>query len=129
VSARLAVYRAVHSLRIGNTHKPAAELALDEHALDVLRACRLLPAEDVAWSSARLTEVRHHLEAERNFVRAAIVETTCKELGRPRVDEVVRPVLAARLSEDVRLRALDAILGVMRPAENAQQTVVVHTGA
>lgn len=120
---RLSIYRAVHSLRIGEHHKPARAIELDDAAIASLRPSGL--ERDRAFSGEALTEVRRQLEAERRFLRSSVVGDACKRLGRAQVDDDVRALVASQLAADVRFATLERVLELAIEAEQAQMTLVL----
>ena len=119
----LSIFRSVHSLRVGERHKPARAIELDEDAIAALRTSGL--ERDRAFFGEALTELRRQLEAERRFLRSSVVADTCKRLGRAQVDDEVRAAVDAHLGSDVRFATLDRTLELAREAEQAQMTLVL----
>jgi hypothetical protein len=120
---RLSIYRSVHSLRVGETHKPARAIELDDAAIAALRPSGL--ERDKAFSGEALTELRRQLEAERRFLRSSVVADACKRMGRAQVDDEVRVAVEAQLAADVRFAMLERTLELAREAEQAQMTLVL----
>ena len=112
----------MHHLRVGERHRPARAVGLNDAAVAFLRLCDIEVGS--AWATDRLTDARRRLESEARLLRSYATEAECKAVGRTSVDAEVRARLSSRLATDARYQAALSFIELAREAEASSMTLV-----